>query len=44
VKVLEFIALDDLRTERNLGENGEVAATEAVKKGRWKWRITPRSQ
>src|SRR5256885_11294606 len=36
VKVLESVALDDLRTERNLGENGEVAASEAVKKGQWK--------
>ena len=36
VKVLESVALDDLRTERNLGENGEVAAGEAVKKGQWK--------
>ena len=36
VKVLESVALDDLRTERNLGEAGEVAAGEAVKKGQWK--------
>src|SRR5882762_9912890 len=36
VKVLESVALDDLRTERHLGENGEVAADEAVKKGQWK--------
>lgn len=36
VKVLESVALDDLRSERNLGENGEVAAGEAVKKGQWK--------
>jgi len=36
VKVLESVALDDLRTERNLGETGEVAAGEAVKKGQWK--------
>src|SRR5262245_58758578 len=36
MKVLESVALDDLRTERNLGESGEVAAGEAVKKGQWK--------
>jgi curli biogenesis system outer membrane secretion channel CsgG len=36
VKVLESVALEDLRTERNLGETGEVAAGEAVKKGQWK--------
>ena len=36
VKVLESVALDDLRSERNLGENGEVSAKEAVKKGQWK--------
>jgi curli biogenesis system outer membrane secretion channel CsgG len=35
-KVLESVALDDLRAERALGENGEVAATESVKKGQWK--------
>jgi curli biogenesis system outer membrane secretion channel CsgG len=36
VKVLESVALDDLRAERKLGESGEVAADEAVKKGQWK--------
>ena len=36
MKVLESVALDDLRTERKLGESGEVAADEAVKKGQWK--------
>jgi curli biogenesis system outer membrane secretion channel CsgG len=36
IKVLESVALDDLRAERNLGENGEVAEGEAVKKGAWK--------
>ena len=35
-KVLESVALDDLRAERALGENGEVAQSEAVKKGQWK--------
>jgi len=35
-KVLESVALDDLRTERALGENGEVSAAESVKKGQWK--------
>lgn len=35
-KVLESLALDDLRTERELGEKGEVAANEAVQKGQWK--------
>lgn len=35
-KVLESLALDDLRSERELGEKGEVAADEAVKKGQWK--------
>ena len=35
-KVLETVALDDLRTERALGENGEVNQTESVKKGQWK--------
>ena len=36
VKVLESVALEDLREERRLGENGEVAVGEAVKKGQWK--------
>ena len=36
VKVLESVALDDLREERRLGETGEVAGGEAVKKGQWK--------
>jgi curli biogenesis system outer membrane secretion channel CsgG len=36
VKVLESVALDDLRQERGLGESGEVAAGEAVQKGQWK--------
>jgi curli biogenesis system outer membrane secretion channel CsgG len=35
-KVLESLALDDLRAERELGEKGEVAANEAVQKGQWK--------
>ena len=35
-KVLESVALDDLRAERALGENGEVAKSESVKKGQWK--------
>ena len=35
-KVLESVALDDLRAERALGENGEVAQSESVKKGQWK--------
>jgi curli biogenesis system outer membrane secretion channel CsgG len=35
-KVLESVALDDLRTERALGESGEVAQNESVKKGQWK--------
>src|SRR5262249_54558485 len=34
--VLESIALDDLREERRLGESGEVAESESVKKGQWK--------
>ncbi len=34
--VLESIALNDLRAERALGENGEVAAGEKVEKGAWK--------
>ncbi len=36
MKVLESVALDDLRAERKLGESGEVAADESVKKGQWK--------
>ena len=36
MKVLESVALDDLREERRLGENGEVPSGEAVKKGQWK--------
>jgi curli biogenesis system outer membrane secretion channel CsgG len=35
-KVLESVALDDLRAERALGENGEVSQAESVKKGQWK--------
>jgi curli biogenesis system outer membrane secretion channel CsgG len=35
-KVLESVALDDLRAERALGDSGEVAAAESVKKGQWK--------
>jgi len=35
-KVLESVALDDLRAERALGETGEVNASESVKKGQWK--------
>jgi curli biogenesis system outer membrane secretion channel CsgG len=35
-KVLESVALDDLRAERALGESGEVAQSESVKKGQWK--------
>jgi curli biogenesis system outer membrane secretion channel CsgG len=35
-KVLESVALDDLRAERALGESGEVAQSESVKKGMWK--------
>lgn len=34
-RVLESVALDDLREERKLGENGEVAADKAVSKGGW---------
>ena len=36
MRVLESLQLDDLRTERHLGENGEVAQSESVKKGTWK--------
>src|SRR5256885_16471900 len=35
-KVLESVALDDLRTERALGESGEVSQSESVKRGQWK--------
>ena len=35
-KVLESLALEDLREERSLGENGEVDESESVKKGQWK--------
>src|SRR5438876_4054118 len=35
-KVLESVALDDLRAERALGESGEVSQAESVKKGQWK--------
>ena len=35
-KVLESVALEDLRAERALGESGEVSASESVKKGQWK--------
>jgi len=35
-KVLESVALDDLRAERALGDSGEVSEAEAVKKGQWK--------
>jgi len=35
-RVLESVALDDLRAERGLGETGEVSAEESVKKGQWK--------
>lgn len=33
--VLESLALEDLRDERRLGENGEVSEAESVKKGGW---------
>ena len=35
-KVLESVALEDLRAERALGESGEVAQSKSVKKGQWK--------
>src|ERR1043166_700307 len=35
-KVLESVALDDLREERSLGQAGEVVASERIKKGQWK--------
>jgi curli biogenesis system outer membrane secretion channel CsgG len=34
--VLESVGLDDLRAEQALGNSGEVAASESVKKGQWK--------
>ena len=36
LKVLESVALDDLREERALGESGEVNKAERIKKGEWK--------
>jgi curli biogenesis system outer membrane secretion channel CsgG len=36
MKMVESIHLDDLRSERQLGETGEVSAAESVKKGAWK--------
>jgi curli biogenesis system outer membrane secretion channel CsgG len=36
IKVLESLALEDLRSERRLGESGEVSEAESVKKGAWK--------
>src|ERR1700710_1834355 len=35
-KVLESVGLDDLRSERALGDSGEVSGAESVKKGQWK--------
>lgn len=35
LKVLESVALEDLREERRLGENGEVSEKDSVKKGGW---------
>src|SRR5215831_16063262 len=35
-KVLESVALDDIREERALGESGEVSQSESVKRGQWK--------
>ena len=35
LQVLESLALNDLRAERALGENGEVAQSESVKKGQF---------
>ncbi len=35
-KVLESVALDDVRAEQNLGKSGEVADSESVKAGNWK--------
>ncbi len=34
-KVLESVALDDVRAEQALGKNGEVANSESVKTGNW---------
>ena len=36
MRVLESLALEDLRNERRLGESGEVSEGESVKKGGWK--------
>jgi curli biogenesis system outer membrane secretion channel CsgG len=36
IKVIESLALEDLRNERRLGESGEVSEAESVKKGGWK--------
>jgi len=36
VKVLESVALEDLREERRLDESGEIAGGEGVRKGAWK--------
>src|SRR6478672_8229660 len=36
MRVLETLHLDDLRSERQLGESGEVSEGESVKKGTWK--------
>ena len=36
IKVIESLALEDLRSERRLGESGEVSEGESVKKGGWK--------
>lgn len=36
MKVLESVALEDLRDERRLGEGGEVGEKESVKKAQWK--------
>lgn len=36
LKVIESVALEDLREERRLGESGEVSEKESVKKGGWK--------
>jgi curli biogenesis system outer membrane secretion channel CsgG len=35
-KVLESVALDDVRAEQGLGKSGEVADSESVKTGNWK--------
>src|SRR5436190_22198163 len=34
--VLETVALEDIRSERRLGESGEVKESESVKKGQWR--------